>query len=78
MIDLYYGQHNNYRMSAKPESRITVLELQLEEAIQMLRLVAKGNRTILEVEEWLTQNYPEDDSNQDVVTALMTSLSKKR
>ena len=33
------------------------LQLQLEEALQMLRLVAAGKRTCLEVEEWLDANY---------------------
>jgi len=34
------------------------LQFQLEEAVQMLRLVAENKRTCLEVHEWLEQNHP--------------------
>lgn len=60
------------------ESRIRVLELQLEEAVQMLRLVASNDRTCLEVEEWLKQNHPEDQGDPDTVSALMSSTSRRK
>lgn len=58
------------------ESRISVLELQLEEALQMLRLVAKNQRTCLEVEEWLDQNHPEPKTDAETVKMLMKSCKK--
>jgi hypothetical protein len=60
------------------ESRMQVLELQLEEAVQMLRLVARNDRTCLEVEEWLKQNHPDDQGDPDTVSALMGSTSKRK
>lgn len=55
------------------ESRISVLELQLEEALQMLRLVALNQRTCLEVQEWLQQNYPEPTTDAETVKMLLRS-----
>lgn len=60
-----------------PESRISILELQLEEAVQMLRLVAANKRTCLEVEEWLMQNHPADQGDPETVAALLKSTQKK-
>lgn len=53
------------------------LRIQLEEAIQMLRLVAREERTCMEVAEWLDQNYPEDNDNDSntIVNLLMNSGS---
>lgn len=66
-------------MSRKsPESRIQILELRLEEAIQMLRLVAKNQRTCMEVEEWLAQNHPEDQGDNESVLALLKRPTKKK
>lgn len=63
-------------MTRKAESRMAVLELQLEEAVQMLRLVAKNQRTCLEIEEWLSQNYPESKTSEETVRMLMNSCKK--
>lgn len=51
------------------------LKIQLEEAVQMLRLVAREERTCMEIAEWLDQNYPEDNDNEDnaIVNLLMKS-----
>lgn len=53
------------------------LKLQLEEAIQMLRLVANEERTCVEVREWLDQNYPDDadTESQSIVNLLLKSNS---
>jgi hypothetical protein len=59
-------------------SRIQALELQLEEALQMLRLVSKNLRTCLEVEEWLKQNYPDNDESQEIVSALLNITRKRK
>ena len=54
------------------------LELQLEEALQMLRLVAMSKRTCIEVQEWLDHNHPvnieESKATAEVVNALMKTL----
>lgn len=53
------------------------LKIQLEEAIQMLRLVALEQRTCVEVAEWLSMNYPEnidlDDGGKPIVNLLLKS-----
>ena len=56
-------------------SKTTSLRLQLEEAIQMLRLVANEERTCVEVREWLDQNYPDDADadSQSIVNLLLKS-----
>lgn len=56
-------------------SRNQSLKIQLEEAVQMLRLVANQERTCVEVAEWLEQNYPEDTENNDksIVKLLLKS-----
>lgn len=53
------------------ESKMAVLQLQLDEAIQMLRLVACNKRTCLEVEEWLAINFPENDEPNNTLTDLL-------
>lgn len=62
------------------QNKIHILELQLEEAIQMLRLVAQNKRTILEVEDWLKQNYSTnitvDFMNDDTINQLLKSAPK--
>lgn len=62
----------------RQESRLQALELQLEEALQMLRLVSKNCRTCLEVEEWLSQNHPEDENNREIVTTLIGTKKKRK
>lgn len=59
------------------KSSVQSLKIQLEEAIQMLRLVAKEERTCVEIAEWLEQNYPEDiDTNsKSIVNLLLKSGS---
>jgi hypothetical protein len=59
------------------ESRITTLELQLEEAVQMLRLASQNKRTCLEIEEWLLRNHPEDQGDALTVSTLMRSSRTK-
>jgi len=56
-------------------SRLQAIELQLEEAIQLLRLAAQNKRTCLELQEWLDNNYPDDSSSDDVLTMLKTGKS---
>jgi hypothetical protein len=51
--------------------KIQQLEMQLEEAIQMLRLVAANKRTCLEVEEWLNMCYPENTNDEPTIAALL-------
>jgi hypothetical protein len=52
--------------------------LQLEEAVQMLRLVAREERTCMEVAEWLEQNYPEiDDSDSTPILDLLIKSGNK-
>lgn len=71
-VDLTILANNNLSMVKKaPESRIQVLELQLEEALQMLKLVAQNKRTCLEVQEWLEQNHPENQGNMETLRDLM-------
>ena len=57
-------------------SKTSSLKLQLEEAVQMLRLVANEERTCVEVREWLDQNYP-DDSDPDSQTIVNLLLKSK-
>lgn len=54
------------------------LKLQLEEAVQMLRLVAREERTCVEVAEWLEQNYPdEDEAESKPIMDLLMKLGNK-
>lgn len=56
------------------EGKLQILQLQLEEAIQMLRLVSMNQRTCMEVAEWLAMNYPEEENNnQDIISMMMTT-----
>jgi hypothetical protein len=52
-------------------TQIQKLELQLEEALQMLKLVAENKRTCIEVQEWLELNYPENQSDSETLKILM-------
>jgi hypothetical protein len=54
-------------------TRIQALEMQLEEAIQMLRLVADNKRTCVEIAEWLDITYPEnkDELSNTIVETLL-------
>lgn len=54
------------------------LQLQLEEALQMLRLVAAEKRTCLEVEEWLDANYSHGMSESETLTSLLAKNTKER
>jgi hypothetical protein len=58
---------------SRSASKTQQLEMQLEDAIQMLRLVAASKRTCLEVEEWLNLTYP--DTNDECLT--LTTLLKQ-
>lgn len=58
-------------------SKVQELELQLEEAVQMLRLVSKNLRTCLEIKEWLAQNHPQTEDNSEIVSSLL-KIGKKR
>ena len=62
-------------MANSHESKLASLELQLEEALQMLRLVAANKRTCLEVEEWLKINFPEDSPDN---TSLLNLLKGQK
>jgi hypothetical protein len=55
----------------KQLEKIQILELQLEEAIHMIRLAAKNERTCLELEEWLEQNHPESDDDDETINILL-------
>lgn len=59
------------------ESKNATLQLQLEEAIQMLKLVAANKRTCIEVEEWLANNFPESIDDDSVVMDLL-KVSKNK
>lgn len=61
------------------DSYIQSLQIQLEEAVQMLRLAAAQKRTCVEIQEWLDINYPDsqDISNQPIVTMLLKSKDEK-
>ena len=63
--------------TSRSVSKIQQLEMQLEEAIQMLRLVAAGKRTCLEIEEWLNLTYPENKNNNYVIAALLNKNKDK-
>ena len=54
------------------------LQLQLEEALQMLRLVAVGKRTCLEVEEWLDANYSHSMNESETLTSLLAKNTKEK
>lgn len=60
------------------ESRVSSLELQLEEALQMLRLVAQNKRTCMEVEEWLSRNHPTTQDTAETMQALLGSARRKK
>ena len=47
------------------------LELALDEALQMLRLVSEGKRTNLEVAEWLAQHHPQEKAEITVIAMLV-------
>lgn len=65
-------------MSIKRENQLNALQLQLEEAIQMLRLVAENKRTCLEVEEWLAINYPDNTDDNSIVNILINNIKKTK
>lgn len=64
-------------MSKTHESKIATLQLQLDEAVQMLRLVAANKRTCLEVEEWLANNFPESNEDNSALLDLLKSSKTK-
>ena len=53
------------------------LQLQLDEALQMLRLVATNKRTCLEVEEWLSINFPEVQDDDNTLNDLLKNSKTK-
>jgi len=61
-------------------TRIQALEMQLEEAIQMLRLVADNKRTCVEIAEWLDITYPEnkDELSNTIVETLLKKIKGPR
>jgi hypothetical protein len=62
------------------ESTIQSLKLQLEEVVQMLRLVASEKRTCMEIREWLDRNYPDTedtDNSRPIVTMLLKTKDEK-
>lgn len=62
------------------DSYIQSLKIQLEEAIQMLRLAAAQKRTCVEIQEWLDINYPDAHdiyNGQPIVTMLLKSKDEK-
>lgn len=59
-------------------TQLQILELQLEEAVQMLRLAADNKRTCLEIKEWLDQNFPEENNNNNVMNTLLNTTSSKK
>jgi len=65
-------------MTTKRENQVNALQLQLEDAIQMLRLVAENKRTCLEVEEWLSINYSENTDDGSIVNILISNTKKAK
>jgi len=63
-------------MTHKNENQLSALQLQLDDAIQMLRLVAASKRTCVEIEEWLNINYPENTDDNSVVSILLNNIKK--
>ena len=57
----------NINVVKKSVKKSDDLQLQLEEAIQMLRLVAKNQRTSVEIQEWLDMNYPQDNPKNEYI-----------
>jgi hypothetical protein len=64
-------------MAKSYKSKIALLELQLEEALQMLQLVAENKRTCLEVEEWLKINFAEVNTDKDTLENLLSSKNNE-
>ena len=69
---------NLWMYKTKVMNSSQTLQLQLEEAIQMLRLVAAGKRTCLEVEEWLNVNYSQNFNENDILTSLFSNTEKDK
>jgi hypothetical protein len=55
---------------SKSVTKLSDVQLQLEEAIQMLRLVAKNHRTSVEVQEWLDINHPISNEEDGLLELL--------
>lgn len=79
-IDIYFYIINNISMKRSYEDNILALQMQLEDALQMLRLVSKNKRTCLEVEEWLSINFPDfiDDDDQSTMYDLLKHSKKQK
>lgn len=60
------------------KNSLSSIQLQLEEAVQMLRLVAAGKRTCLEVEDWLSINYPVGFNESSEITAMLFQSTKDK
>lgn len=75
-LDIKYCRSNNLKMKESTENIIAALQLELEEAIRMLRLVSANKRTCLEVEDWLNINYPLDENNEDDVFTIDDLIQK--
>lgn len=72
LVDLYQKICNKYEMTKLTNTnKIQALELRLEDAIHMIRLASKNERTCLELEEWLNQNYPTSDDDSETIALLL-------
>ena len=61
-------------MAKAHDSKLAELQLQLDEALQMLQLVAANKRTCLEVEQWLKINFPElNNESNSIIDLLRTN-----
>ena len=60
-------------MNRHNESKLAATQLQLDEALQMLRLVAANKRTCLEVEEWLQLNFSESTETSNTLSDLFNN-----
>jgi hypothetical protein len=57
-------------------TKLSEVQLRLEEAVQMLRLVAKNQRTSVEVQEWLDMNHPLSEEENGLMNLLFGKTSK--
>jgi len=58
--------------------KIQQLEMQLDDAIHMLRLVAANKRTTVEVDEWLNLTYPDRCATDDATLAIFLNMKHGR
>lgn len=77
IIDSIKLPYKYLTMTTRRENQVSAVQIQLEDAIQMLRLVAANKRTCLEVEEWLSINYPESTGTDNSIVSILLNNSKK-